>query len=155
MNTKRLIVLGFAGVMATAAALLARGMMGGGTPKVEAKVAPPVAMSEVLVANANLQPGQALTTDQVRWEKWPSRLGRFHPSSPAQIGGQHRRSRERHRGARAAHRRPAHHQHRDRAWQRRRLHGGDADAGHARGLHHHQRPIPAPAASSCPMTASM
>ena len=33
MNTKRLIVLGFAGVMAIAAALLARGLMGGGTLK--------------------------------------------------------------------------------------------------------------------------
>lgn len=72
MNTKRLIVLGFAGIMAIAAALLARGMMGGGTPKVEAKIAPQIAMSEVLVANAALQPGQALTADLVRWEKWPS-----------------------------------------------------------------------------------
>ncbi len=72
MNTKRLVVLGFAGVMAIAAALVARGVMGGGTPKVQAKVAPPVAMSDVLVAGANLQPGHALTSDQVRWEKWPS-----------------------------------------------------------------------------------
>ena len=72
MNTKRLVVLGFAGVMAIAAALLARGMMGGGTPKAEAKIAPPIAMSQVLVASANLQPGHALTADQVRWEKWPS-----------------------------------------------------------------------------------
>jgi len=72
MNTKRLVVLGFAGVMAIAAALVARGVMGGGTPKAQAKVAPPVAMSEVLVANANLQPGHALTSDQVRWERWPS-----------------------------------------------------------------------------------
>jgi pilus assembly protein CpaB len=72
MNTKRLIVLGFAGIMAIAAALLARGMMGGGTPKVEAKIAPQISMSEVLVANTALQPGQALTADQVRWQKWPS-----------------------------------------------------------------------------------
>ncbi len=71
MNTKRLIVLGMAGVMAIAAALVARGIMGGGTPNVEAKVAQ-MPMSEVLVANANLQPGQALTADQVRWQKWPS-----------------------------------------------------------------------------------
>ena len=71
MNTKRLIVLGLAGVMAIVAALLARGVMGGGTPKSEAKV-PPIVMSDVLVANANLQPGQALTTDQVRWQKWPA-----------------------------------------------------------------------------------
>ncbi len=72
MNSKRLIVLGVAGVMAIVAALLARGMMGGGTPKVEARNAPAVAMSEVLVASADLQPGQPLTADQVRWEKWPT-----------------------------------------------------------------------------------
>ena len=71
MNTKRIIVLCVAGVMAIVAALLARGMMGGGTPKVEAKIAP-VAMSDVLVAGANLQPGQALSADMVRWQKWPS-----------------------------------------------------------------------------------
>lgn len=71
MNTKRLIVLGLAGVMAIVAALLARGMMGGGTPKSEAKV-PPIVMSDVLVASTNLQPGQALTADQVRWQKWPA-----------------------------------------------------------------------------------
>jgi pilus assembly protein CpaB len=29
-------------------------------------------MSEVLVASTNLTPGQALTVEQVRWEKWPS-----------------------------------------------------------------------------------
>ncbi|HEY4274760.1 MAG TPA: Flp pilus assembly protein CpaB [Rhizomicrobium sp.] len=72
MNTKRLIVLAVAGVMAIAAALLARGMMGGGTPSVEAKVAAQMPMSEVLVASANLQPGQALAADQVHWQKWPT-----------------------------------------------------------------------------------
>jgi pilus assembly protein CpaB len=29
-------------------------------------------MSEVLVANTNLTPGQALSAGQVRWEKWPT-----------------------------------------------------------------------------------
>jgi pilus assembly protein CpaB len=73
MNTKRLIVLGFAGVMAIVAALLAHGLMGGGTPKVQARpTPPPISMSEVLVANTNLQPGQPLAADQVRWEKWPA-----------------------------------------------------------------------------------
>src|ERR1700744_789894 len=72
MNTKRIIVLGFALVAATGAALLARGMMGGGTPKVEAKAAPVIAMSEVLVANSNIQPGLALTPDMVRWQSWPT-----------------------------------------------------------------------------------
>src|SRR5215469_15292151 len=71
MNTKRIIVLCVAGVMAIVAALLARGMMGGGTPKVEAKVAQ-MPMSDVLVASGNLQPGQALNADMVRWQKWPS-----------------------------------------------------------------------------------
>ena len=72
MNTQRMIVLGFALVAAGGAAFLVRGMLGGGTPAVQAKVAPPMAMSEVLVASTNLSPGQALTADQVRWEKWPS-----------------------------------------------------------------------------------
>jgi pilus assembly protein CpaB len=72
MNTKRIIVLGVALVAASAAALLARGIMGGGTPKVEAKIAPPpIAMSEVLVASSNIQPGLALTTDMVKWQSWP------------------------------------------------------------------------------------
>jgi pilus assembly protein CpaB len=72
MNTKRLIVLGIAAVMAIAAALLARGMMGGGTPQVAAKVAPQMPMSDVLVASDSLQPGQALAADQLRWQKWPT-----------------------------------------------------------------------------------
>jgi pilus assembly protein CpaB len=72
MNTQRLIVLGLALVAAGGAALLVRGMLGGGTPKVEARTAPAIPMSEVLVASANLQPGQELTADQVRWEKWPT-----------------------------------------------------------------------------------
>ena len=72
MNTQRIIVLGFALVAAGGAAFLVRGMLGGGTPAVQAKVAPPMAMSEVLVASTNLSPGQALTAEQVRWEKWPS-----------------------------------------------------------------------------------
>jgi pilus assembly protein CpaB len=71
MNTQRLIVLGLALVAAGGAALLVRGMLGGGTPKVEARPAP-VPMSEVLVASSNLAPGQGLTTDLVRWEKWPA-----------------------------------------------------------------------------------
>ena len=72
MNTKRIVVLVAAGVMAIVAALLARGLMGGGTPKVEPTIAPAMSMSDVLVANSVLQPGQALTADQVRWQKWPS-----------------------------------------------------------------------------------
>jgi pilus assembly protein CpaB len=72
MNTQRVIVLGVALVAAGGAAFLVRGMLGGGTSLVEAKPAPAIAMSEVLVASENLQPGQALQPEQVRWEKWPS-----------------------------------------------------------------------------------
>ncbi|MEO8300576.1 MAG: Flp pilus assembly protein CpaB [Rhizomicrobium sp.] len=72
MNTQRIIVLGFALVAAGGAAFLVRGMLGGGTPVVQAKVGPAMAMSEVLVASTNLTPGQALTAEQVRWEKWPT-----------------------------------------------------------------------------------
>ncbi len=72
MNPQRLIVLGIALVAAGGAAFLVRSMIGGGTPVAQAKVAPTIAMSEVLVANSNLTPGQALAVDQVRWEKWPT-----------------------------------------------------------------------------------
>ena len=73
MDTKRLVVSGLALVAASGASFLARGLMGGGTPVASARPAPQVvAMSEVLVASANLQPGQKLGADQVRWEKWPS-----------------------------------------------------------------------------------
>jgi pilus assembly protein CpaB len=72
MNPQRIIVLGFALVAAGGAAFLVRGMLGGGTPVVQAKPAPTIAMSEVLVASTSLSPGQALSVDQVRWEKWPS-----------------------------------------------------------------------------------
>jgi pilus assembly protein CpaB len=72
MNPQRIIVLGLALVAAGGAAFLVRGMLGGGTPQVQAKAVPQIAMSEVLVANTNLSPGQALAVDQVRWEKWPS-----------------------------------------------------------------------------------
>ena len=71
MNPQRIIVLGFALVAAGGAAFLVRGMLGGGTPTVQAKAAPTIAMGEVLVASSNLSPGQALSADQVRWEKWP------------------------------------------------------------------------------------
>ena len=54
MNTQRLVVLGLALVAAGGAALLVRGMLGGGTPQVAAKAAPVVPMSEVLVASSNL-----------------------------------------------------------------------------------------------------
>src|SRR5260221_11121315 len=72
MNPQRLIVLGIALVAAGGAAFLVRGMIGGGTPVAQARVAPAISMTEGLVANTNLTPGQALAVDQVRWEKWPT-----------------------------------------------------------------------------------
>jgi len=59
-------------VAAGGAAFLVRGMLGGGAQVAAAKPAPQIAMSEVLVANVNLTPGQALKTEQIRWEKWPT-----------------------------------------------------------------------------------
>jgi pilus assembly protein CpaB len=73
MNTQRVIVLGLAVVAAGAAALLVRGLIGGGTSQSQARPNPPaIAMSDVLVAGDNLQPGQPLTAGRVRWQKWPS-----------------------------------------------------------------------------------
>jgi pilus assembly protein CpaB len=71
MNTQRLVVLGLAAVAAGGVALLVRGLMGGGTPKVVAAVVPQFATTEVLVASNDLQPGQHLDNAQVRWQKWP------------------------------------------------------------------------------------
>ena len=73
MNTQRIIVLGLALVAAVAAAFMVRGLIGGGTSQSQARPAPPpIAMSQVLVANTNLQPGQKLSREQVRWQRWPS-----------------------------------------------------------------------------------
>ncbi len=73
MNTQRIVVLGLALVAAVGAALVVRGMMGGGTPKVVAAVPPQVKMSEVLVASENLIPGQKLDASKLRWQQWPSK----------------------------------------------------------------------------------
>jgi pilus assembly protein CpaB len=72
MNTQRIIVLGIALVAAGGAAFLVRGMLGGGAQVASAKPVPQISMSEVLVANVNLTPGQKLSVEQIRWEKWPS-----------------------------------------------------------------------------------
>ena len=71
MNTPRLVVLGLAAVAAGGAAFLARGFLGGGTPKVAAAVPPPVTTAQVLVASTDLVPGRAVTGDEVRWQTWP------------------------------------------------------------------------------------
>jgi pilus assembly protein CpaB len=73
MNTRRLVVLLLAAVAAGGAALLVRGLIGGGATKADARLEPaPIAISNVLVAAGNLQPGQSLAAGQVRWQKWPT-----------------------------------------------------------------------------------
>jgi len=73
MNTRRLVVVLLAAVAAGGAALIVRGLLGGGTPKADANPRPaPIAISDVLVAASNLQPGQPLNAGQVRWQKWPT-----------------------------------------------------------------------------------
>jgi len=71
MNTKRMLILGVAAVAAGAAALLARGLMGGGTPVAKAAPPPRLPTAEVLVASSDLQPGTALTSASVHWQEWP------------------------------------------------------------------------------------
>ena len=72
MNTQRMLILGVAAVAAGAAALLARGLMGGGTQTAKAIPLPPRPVTaEVLVAASDLQPGTALTESSVRWQEWP------------------------------------------------------------------------------------
>jgi pilus assembly protein CpaB len=73
MNMRRVVVLLLAAVAAGGVALLVRGMLGGGTPQANARMAPaPIAISEVLVASGNLQPGQPLSVGDVRWQRWPT-----------------------------------------------------------------------------------
>lgn len=71
MDRTRMIVLAVAAVAAGAVALLARSLLGGGTAPTVAAPAPHVAMSDVLVAAADLTPGTQLTTASVRWQEWP------------------------------------------------------------------------------------
>jgi len=71
MNRSRVVILVLAVLAAGAAALLARGLLGGGTPKSSAQVAPPFASTEVLVAASDIEPGIPVTGDLVRWQAWP------------------------------------------------------------------------------------
>jgi pilus assembly protein CpaB len=73
MNTRRIIVLITAAVAAGLAALIVRGWLGGSTPKADAHPAPQaVAITNVLVAAKDLQPGIPLSVSDVRWQRWPS-----------------------------------------------------------------------------------
>ncbi len=72
MDRRRLIVVGCAAFAAIAAIFLMRALLGGGTPKVVAAIAPPkVQTTEVLVAASALQPGTKLLPAMVRWQEWP------------------------------------------------------------------------------------
>jgi pilus assembly protein CpaB len=72
MNTQRVLILGVAFIAAVSAALIVRGLMGGGAEKAKAAIPPPKPLtSEVLVAASDLQAGAALTPDSVRWQQWP------------------------------------------------------------------------------------
>jgi pilus assembly protein CpaB len=71
MNTQRLIILGVAAIAAAAAAFLARGLLGGGTQKVNAEPSPIVSTEQVLVASNDIQSGTKITPDMVKWRDWP------------------------------------------------------------------------------------
>src|SRR5258705_7282976 len=71
MNVMRIAILGVAAVAAGAAALLVRGMIGGGTPTSQAVTLPAATITEVLVASKDIAPGHTLSVDLVRWEAWP------------------------------------------------------------------------------------
>lgn len=72
MNTSRMLILAVAAIAAGAAALLARSLLGGGTPAAVARPAPAIATSDVLVAASTIQPGQKLNVTMVRWQRWPT-----------------------------------------------------------------------------------
>jgi pilus assembly protein CpaB len=71
MDRTRIIVLAVAAVAAGAVALLARSLLGGGTPPTVAAAGPRIVMSDVLVAAGTLTPGAQLTPASVRWQEWP------------------------------------------------------------------------------------
>jgi len=71
MNLTRVIVFCVALVAAGAAVLVVRGMIGGGTPAVQASVPPPQTTTDILVASKNVAAGRPLSVDSVRWEAWP------------------------------------------------------------------------------------
>jgi pilus assembly protein CpaB len=72
MNLMRFAILGVAFIAAAAAVLLARGMLGGGTPVTQAAPAP-VTTIEILVASKDISPGHSLDPDLVHWESWPKK----------------------------------------------------------------------------------
>lgn len=72
MNRSRVIVLVAAAFAAGLAALLMRGLLGGGTEKSVASQAPvQMPTTEVMVASNNITAGEPLTPASVRWQTWP------------------------------------------------------------------------------------
>jgi pilus assembly protein CpaB len=71
MNRSRIIILALAAMAAGAAALLARGFLGGGTETGKAQPVASVATVGVLVASTNIEPGRPVSADLVRWQAWP------------------------------------------------------------------------------------
>jgi pilus assembly protein CpaB len=72
MNRQRIFVLAGAFVAAIVVALLVSHLLGGGAEKAKAIPLPPkIAMSDILVAAADLSPGTQLTSSDVRWQQWP------------------------------------------------------------------------------------
>lgn len=69
MNVRRIVILAVAVTAAGAAALLARNMLGGGTPEVSAQ--PNVQTTDVMIASVDVTPGQPLDSGNVRWQPWP------------------------------------------------------------------------------------
>jgi pilus assembly protein CpaB len=72
MNRQRILVLAGAFVAAIVVAFLVSHLLGGGTEKAKAVALPPrIAMSDILVASADLSPGTQLSSSDVRWQQWP------------------------------------------------------------------------------------
>lgn len=71
MNRSRIIILALAALAAGAAALLARGFLGGGTEPGKAEPVANLSTVGVLVAASNIEPGRPLTPEMVRWQEWP------------------------------------------------------------------------------------
>src|SRR6185369_16126451 len=73
MNVTRIAILGVALIAAIVAAMLVRGMLGGGTAATQASVQAVAQTTDVLVASKDIVPGHALDADSVRWEAWPKK----------------------------------------------------------------------------------
>ena len=92
MNVRRIVILAVAGVAAVAAALLARNMLGGGTPPVSAQ--PNVQTTDVMIASVDVEPGQVLDGGNLRWQPWPRNslsptlfTRDLHPDGISQLAG--------------------------------------------------------------------